>query len=888
MIKFKILIVFVFFLSNNILAFNEFSFHSVYEGKNNHGTYIRPAISENGYLYIMTGEDVPIRTTRNRYILKFDINSGTFIEQINYKSDYGFWRGDFIFAGENSEYLIITSFGADEELAASSFEFFNIKKSISKQTEYQIYGYRRVLKKVGSYYYYIYIDPENHSNIIINKMILNYNSGDNFPTYNILKSSRSINVMSWEAMISCDFTKDSNYVLCAYFTQNFNVTISILNTNNLNLMETKELEPCLDNDNNYLDHFIKIIYLKDNSKFIIMNSQNDLITRLRYLNYKNNVIGNELYSIINKNYLDIEETQTTSHDGENDLIAADSDRVIKISSSSNKIIITIIQFYENDSYFTIKIYNIYNNNGFNGICQTRIAMFRNSFLICASAGKNDLHSGRYFFINFPNSTDIYLTSDTIKLQNLISIENNLFSLNRKFKVLDIPKDFIFIDTLNSQIIQKNNIIDINHELKLRQYRIREGTYILKYEGLGIGTDSGYRIMKIYPEKETLIKDPEIYIEGAEGNIKINFNNCLDGYYKLEYDTNLCTNVKPKGYYLDTINNMYKSCGSLCSECSGPVINNTYMNCLNCKNNYYLTEDTKSCYENIIDDYYLDNNILRRCHSNCKRCISKEIDETHMNCLNCKNNYYLTEDTKSCYGNIIDNYYLDNNILRRCHSKCKKCISKEINETHMNCLECIDDFYLTEDTNSCYENIIENYYLDNNILRRCHSKCKTCISKEINNTYMNCLNCKKNYYLTEDTKSCYENIIENYYLDNNILRRCHNRCKWCYSGSNNNKEMNCIECLNDEKNIYFYQNDTTNCLLDSEFVERENIVFNRLENYNFYIFIGIFIISLIVGFINFCCLFKGEKINLNNNIDYHSINNSENVPKKRSVELPDMN
>ena len=44
---------------------------------------------------------------------------------------------------------------------------------------------------------------------------------------------------------------------------------------------------------------------------------------------------------------------------------------------------------------------------------------------------------------------------------------------------------IFIDTLNSQIIQKNNIIDINHELKLRQYRIREGTYILKYEGLGI-------------------------------------------------------------------------------------------------------------------------------------------------------------------------------------------------------------------------------------------------------------------------------------------------------------------------------------------------------------------------------------------------------------------
>ena len=117
MIKFKIFILFVFFLTNNILAFNEFSFHSVYEGKDNHGTYIRPAISENGYLYIMTGEDDP-KENRNRYIVKFDINSGTFIEQINYKSDYGFWRGDFIFAGENSEYLIITSFGAEEEIAA--------------------------------------------------------------------------------------------------------------------------------------------------------------------------------------------------------------------------------------------------------------------------------------------------------------------------------------------------------------------------------------------------------------------------------------------------------------------------------------------------------------------------------------------------------------------------------------------------------------------------------------------------------------------------------------------------------------------------------------------------------------------------------------------------
>ena len=97
------------------------------------------------------------------------------------------------------------------------------------------------------------------------------------------------------------------------------------------------------------------------------------------------------------------------------------------------------------------------------------------------------------------------------------------------------------------------------------------------------------------------------------------------------------------------------------------------------------------------------------------------------------------------------------------------------------------------------------------------------------------------------------MIDNYYLDNNTLRRCHSRCKFCYSVPTNNEEMNCIECLNDEKNIYIYQNDTTNCILEREFIKRKNIVFTILQNYNFYIITSIFIISLIVGFIFFCCL-----------------------------------
>ena len=44
---------------------------------------------------------------------------------------------------------------------------------------------------------------------------------------------------------------------------------------------------------------------------------------------------------------------------------------------------------------------------------------------------------------------------------------------------------------------------------------------------------------------------------------------------------------------------------------------------------------------------------------------------------------MTEDTNSCYNKVIDNYYLDNNILRR--------NSKTINEYYMNSLECMNKF-----------------------------------------------------------------------------------------------------------------------------------------------------------------------------------------------------
>ena len=113
---------------------------------------------------------------------------------------------------------------------------------------------------------------------------------------------------------------------------------------------------------------------------------------------------------------------------------------------------------------------------------------------------------------------------------------------------------------------------------------------------------------------------------------INFKSCLSGYYNFDYDNNLCSNVKPKGYYIDEKNKMYRACPNTCEECNAP--NSPLINCISCKANYYLTEDTLGCYKDGIDNYYLDKNDykLKRCYEKCLRCSNKTTNDTYMNCL----------------------------------------------------------------------------------------------------------------------------------------------------------------------------------------------------------------------------------------------------------------
>ena len=44
--------------------------------------------------------------------------------------------------------------------------------------------------------------------------------------------------------------------------------------------------------------------------------------------------------------------------------------------------------------------------------------------------------------------------------------------------------------------------------------------------------------------------------------------------------------------------------------------------------------------------------------NCQTCVKNSEEDSSINCLKCENNFYKREDSNYCYTEDIDNYYLD--------------------------------------------------------------------------------------------------------------------------------------------------------------------------------------------------------------------------------------
>ena len=431
------------------------------------------------------------------------------------------------------------------------------------------------------------------------------------------------------------------------------------------------------------------------------------------------------------------------------------------------------------------------------------------------------------YINMINFNGKSLPSESEKYSNMLNkVPDNI--------VVCIKKSIIQ-KKIYDQISSKTCHIEYcKDDWKLKQKKLIQGnnqcadkcpkTYPYEYNGKCIskcpnGNFYDNNIAKCKCELEKCLTCPKVAL-----NKKL-CTKCNDNYYPKENDPlNLgeyfnCYNETPEGYYLDTINSLYKKITYICVDQTKKncykiieyskskitfnikeINSNAIGSCLYFNKSIYYGQI--NCIDKPKNTYYVINGIentgiIKDCNISCKSCYG-ESTKGNTNCIECADNYFKTEysNTNCMHKDLIpSNYYLNitDNIYYQCHLKCKTCIgSYNIITNDMHCIFCVDNtFFLYGDNKSnCYykEELFESekYYLSNidNKFHKCYHTCSSCDNYEPKETKHYCINCNIGYYFLENTANCFNNktIIKNYYLDKSFKpftwRKCNKNCTEC--------------------------------------------------------------------------------------------------------------
>ena len=162
-------------------------------------------------------------------------------------------------------------------------------------------------------------------------------------------------------------------------------------------------------------------------------------------------------------------------------------------------------------------------------------IIKNNVLISLSKNYEQKPLMGYFFLNYPNLKELNLTKSSFLVEELVTIENAIFDLEVKLKVLEIPSNCIFlrhnISDSNYKEIKEGDILELGEEIILRQYKIEKGSLLFRYKAIALGKDSGFSSYKLYPSDAIKPEDSDIYLEGREGSLSINFEKCFVGRNK---------------------------------------------------------------------------------------------------------------------------------------------------------------------------------------------------------------------------------------------------------------------------------------------------------------------------------------------------------------------
>ena len=258
-------------------------------------------------------------------------------------------------------------------------------------------------------------------------------------------------------------------------------------------------------------------------------------------------------------------------------------------------------------------------------------------------------------------------------------------------------------------------------------------------------------------------------------------NCEENDNCEKYNDKIpCYDNTPEGYYLDSGNKIYKKCFSSCKSCygEGTASNN---NCKECKTNFEL---------------YMDNNGISNCYEKC-------------------DNYHYFNDLNIflCVPNCPDQYKNTISATKKCIDDCKKDSTYKYEYNNICYEKCPDGKYTLEGSDDllCYDQAPDGYYFDpgNEIYSKCYETCKKCNIKG-RTTNNNCLECKTNYefYLdNNNVENCYEKCNNYYYFDESNKFFCtpDKKCPSNYNKLIENKNKCVDDCQKDNTYKYEYNN-----------------------------------------------------------------------------------
>ena len=472
---------------------------------------------------------------------------------------------------------------------------------------------------------------------------------------------------------------------------------------------------------------------------------------------------------INRSFLDMIWTTKPNDKNEYPMIA--------LTLKNNKIYISQLAVYENNGQITYKdIKHIELNDNLS----TSEAQFYKSRIYFISYDETHFISG---FTENAISNGVYgdisdykiskNTESPFEFLENIKIKYIKFIRNTKYvyyNIITTTNNYNYIGVID---IQYNRVI-YNVENIFKEVKPYSN------KGLFLVTDSTiYR--ECYSGKD---KDNNCYVECPSGQIlvldPINYNYCTeinsDKYYILKPDNTPIANCDEKYYAIQNKN----ECG-LCKDLN--------------KDKQYKIINEKQCIEKPENTYYINEElkILNYCHESCKTCSNdKETD-----CTSCKIGYKL-----------VDGKCLKLN----CFSSCKDCYEESDDENNQHCLNCQINKLYQEDNQNCLDKCLDGYYEENNNCKICHKSCLTC-EKGGSDDNPNCISCKNNFYLINDSLTCTENCGFNYYKNETEKKcyKCSDNCEQCSRGSLNGNNF-CLTCNRNSSFKYLLNiNNISNCV-----------------------------------------------------------------------------